>query len=452
MASLASAERAADRDRAGRDQEHRAGRKPRAALSRAAFTLALALTHAGCGDDDAPPDAGAPDPVDAGRDAATGEDAGAEQDAGPDASDEPERIVGDDFVQYPELFPEPDGELIVRFGVPENARSFALTVVPRAARRVLLVSLDGPSGARIFDGLADEPTGPLAGATTYNIEPALPFSMLYPNTPEAPFDAGVYTARLYLDDIDSGEDPSASVDIVLGRRIDETLPRTLGVQLWVAAGATMTPDDLVTDGTMLAAFGALRTIFERADITLPDIGVSELGTPADALAVVDGDEVIVGILDALAGYPGRGVHVVFVDRIGAGEGKTVLGRTTGIPTPPAHDELERRGAVLIALETLPSDPERIAELIAHETSHALGLRHTSEANGERHDPLSDTPECPAERATFESSTGALLLTAEDCDDLDGDNLLFYTPPRSGFAQQTLTSDQAWVLTRNPSLL
>lgn len=362
------------------------------------------------------------------------------------------RIVGDDFVQYPELFPETDGELIVRFGVPESARSFALTVVPRAARRVLLVSLDGPDGAPIFDGLADEPTGPLARAITYNLEPSLPFSMLYPNTPEAPFDAGIYTARLYLDEIAAGEDESASVDIVLGRPVDDAEPRTLGVQLWVAAGATMTPDDIVADDAMLEALGTLRTIFEQADIMLPEIGLEELGTPEDALAVVDGEQATLGILDALSGYPGRGVHIVFVDRIEAGEGKTVLGKTTGIPTPPAHNQLERRGAVLIALETLPSEPDRIAELIAHETSHALGLRHTSEADGERHDPLRDTPECPAERATFESSTGALLLTAEDCEDLDGDNLLFYTPPRSDLAQQTLTSDQAWVLSRNPSLL
>src|SRR5690349_18558961 len=125
MASLAPADRAAGRDRAGRDEERRADRKPRAALSRVALALALAL--GACGDDEAPRDAGAPDPVaDAGRDAAPDEDSGTDEDAGADAGDEPERIVGDDFVLYPELFPEADGELIVRFGVPESARSFAL--------------------------------------------------------------------------------------------------------------------------------------------------------------------------------------------------------------------------------------------------------------------------------------------------------------------------------------
>jgi hypothetical protein len=454
MASLAPAERSPGRDRARRDQKHRAAGQPDRALRRLGFAQALgiALALAACSDDDAaPPDSGIAVP-DAARDAGPDEDSGSDEDGGADAGAGPEKIVGDDFVLYPELEPEADGELIVRFGIPNGARSFALTVVPRTARRVLLVSLHGPGDELLFDGLADEPTGPLAGAITHNVEPALPLSVLYPNTPEAPFGPGFYSARLYLDEIASDADPSASVDIVLGRPIDDAEPRVLGLQLWVASGASLTPDDIIADDTMLEAFGALRSIFERADITVPSFGLNELGVPEDQLAIVDSEAATLRVLDALADYPGRGVHVVFVDRIEAGEGKTVLGKTTGIPLPPPHDELARRGAVLIALETLPSDPERIAELIAHETSHALGLRHTSEAAGERHDPLLDTPECPSERATFETTSGALLLTAEDCEELGGDNLLFYTPPRTDFAQQTLTPDQAWVLARNPSLL
>jgi len=407
---------------------------------------------AGCADDEAElHDAGIPAP-DAAHDSGSDDDAGSGEDAGVDAGAEPEKIVGDDYVHYPELVPEADGELIVRFGIPEGARSFVLTVVPRTARRMLLVSLHGPGDELLFDGLADEPTGPLAGAITHNVEPALPLSVLYPNTPEARFGPGIYRARLYLDEVASGADPSASVDIVLGRPIDDAEPRTLGVQFWVAAGGSLTPEDIIADDTMLEAFSILRSIFERVDITLPSFGLNELGAPEDQLTVVDGEEATLRVLDALAGYPGRGVHVVFVDRIEAGEGKTVLGKTTGIPLPPPHDELARRGAVLIALETLPSEPERIAELIAHEASHALGLRHTSEADGERHDPLLDTAQCPAERATFETTSGALVLSAEDCEDLGGDNLMFYTPPRTGLPQQTLTADQAWVLGRNPSLL
>jgi len=408
---------------------------------------------AGCGSDDPRIDAGGmiDAAVDAGRDAGP-QDAGSDEDAGGEADAGPVRITGDDYVHFPELDPERDGELLVRFAVPRGARSFVLTVAPATPRRVLLVSLRGPDDELLFDGLADEPTGSLARAITFNLEEELPLSVLYPNAPEAPFGPGVYTARLYLDEIATTADASASVDIVLGRPVDEAEPRTLGIQIWIAAGASLTPDDIIADDTMLSAFTALRSIFEDAGIEVPDIGLTELGTPDDALAVIDGPEATVRVLDALAGYPGRGVHVVLVDRIEAGAGKVVLGKSTGIPAPTPHDRLDRRGAVLISLESLPSDPARIAELIAHEASHSLGLRHTSEAQGDEHDPLGDTPECPADRATFETSTGLLVLTAEDCEELGGDNLLFYTPPRSPAAQRALTADQLWVLGRNPTLL
>jgi hypothetical protein len=408
----------------------------------------------GCGSDD-PPAVDAGSELDAGLDAgldAAPEDAAADDDAGDAADAGPVRITGDDYVYFPELVPKEDGELIVRFAVPRGARSFVLTVSPATPRRILLVSLHGPGDTLLFDGLADEPSGPLARAITHNLEEALPMSVLYPNAPDAPFGPGIYTARLYLDEIASAADPTAAVDVVLGRPIDDEEPRRLGIQIWVAAGASLTPDDIIADDTMLSAFTMLRSIFEDSGIEVPDIGLTELGTPADALAVVDGPEATLRVLDALAGYPGRGLHVVLVDRIEAGAGKVVLGKTTGIPTPPVHDELERRGAVLVSLESLPADADRIAELIAHEAAHSLGLRHTSEAEGDEHDPLADTPECPAERATFETSTGQLVLTAEDCEDLGGDNLLFYTPPRARGSQRALTADQAWVLSRNPTLL
>ncbi len=103
---------------------------------------------------------------------------------------------------------------------------------------------------------------------------------------------------------------------------------------------------------------------------------------------------------------------------------------------------------MLALEALPSSASRAGELLAHEVAHYLGLRHTSEFDGLRHDPIADTPECPAERATAESPDGTPLLTPDDCEDLGGRNLLFYTPA-VGFSQRELTPDQVFVLTHHP---
>jgi hypothetical protein len=70
----------------------------------------------------------------------------------------------------------------------------------------------------------------------------------------------------------------------------------------------------------------------------------------------------------------------------------------------------------------------------------------------RHDALADTPDCPAERASFVTDTGAVLLSAEDCEGFGSDNVLFYTSPRSDQPQRALSADQAFVLALHPSVL
>jgi hypothetical protein len=141
---------------------------------------------------------------------------------------------------------------------------------------------------------------------------------------------------------------------------------------------------------------------------------------------------------------------VLVDELAPEPGKSVLAKVSGVPAPPAHPALLRRGAVILPLAALPADAQRAGALLAHECAHYLGLRHTSEYDGLRHDPIADTPECLAERASRLGPDGQPLLSAEDCADHGGDNVLFYTPPRAGRPQQELLSaGQAYVLARSP---
>ena len=58
-------------------------------------------------------------------------------------------------------------------------------------------------------------------------------------------------------------------------------------------------------------------------------------------------------------------------------------------------------------------PWLTATLIAHELGHQLGLFHTTEADGSAHDPISDTPECPA--AQFDHNRDGMVDPDEGLD-------------------------------------
>ena len=52
------------------------------------------------------------------------------------------------------------------------------------------------------------------------------------------------------------------------------------------------------------------------------------------------------------------LSIVFVEHFEAGAGKTVRGKTTGLPMPPPHPLLPRRGGIAVPLDTLPDSAER----------------------------------------------------------------------------------------------
>lgn len=135
-------------------------------------------------------------------------------------------------------------------------------------------------------------------------------------------------------------------------------------------------------------------------------------------------------LDAVQGKPLRAVQILVVRRIT--DASNVLGVSGGIPGALAPTDRsavtvsaeEAAAAVLAVGEAAGPDlvfdaaEERLlAETVAHEVGHFLGLFHPAElpATGQRvtrWDALDDTPECPD------------LAT---CADRLGDNLMFPTP-------------------------
>jgi uncharacterized repeat protein (TIGR03833 family) len=98
----------------------------------------------------------------------------------------------------------------------------------------------------------------------------------------------------------------------------------------------------------------------------------------------------------------------------------------------------RWSCVVIAYDA--KDPHQGGTLW-HESSHMMGVVHTTESDGEGFDPLSDTPECPA--AKFDKDKDG-LVDSEECAQIDASNYMFWEGDGKG-----MTAQQAWVLKRHP---
>lgn len=203
------------------------------------------------------------------------------------------------------------------------------------------------------------------------------------------------------------------------------------------------------------ALAVVDEIFAQADIFVGDVRQIEVAgeLPERGTAFPDGDaaqgfarlQVRRGVymeLPALfrlsAGAGNSAVNLFFVKDIdprgATGELEAEAG---GIPGPLGMHGTSGSG-IAIATDMMAGNPEQLGRTLAHELGHYLGLFHTSEADGTVLDPLSDTPECRAERDLAGDG-----LSIDDCEGAGADNLMFWAKT-SG---RVLTEQQRAVLRR-----
>lgn len=315
------------------------------------------------------------------------------------------------------------------FEVPAGVGAFSLSVVDAEGLRVAVASLVAPDGTVVAD--ADgEPPG-LQRAHHY-IGVA---SALVPATDDARarVQAGTYGLRVGTYDpavFDSLVPVSGAVE-----RVEITFTREgtqggiLDLELHWAPALGITAADAAANGTVTELLAQMQAMLGQARVRLGNVGHHDLGGDADR--VDDGNEA--RTLCASLATPGphhRSVNVFMTADLSNDVFGGAAGFAGGIPGPAG---LYGTNASGIVAQSLGSGHDT-GILLAHEVSHFLGLRHTTEI-GAAHDDVSDTAECAAG------------TQVQDCPDYG--NLMFPVFPL--WDGLSLTSGQIGIVSASPML-
>lgn len=336
--------------------------------------------------------------------------------------------------------------------VPEEAVSLTLLVegLDSTARQVRfgVANLEGPAGHLI--GAVPTDAGNLV-RSGLNRHVGV---VQVPNTPDVAdlFLPGLYTFTPYAH---AQSDYQVAVRALVKHRPGgQVSSGVLDLNIYLVSGSGYTAATASTDSSFQQMLTVLQTILSRdanivlGDIVYRDINDASLSTVDLDLAL--GDVTEFGLLfDYGSASTNHGVDLFVVYQL-RDRGTTIGGIAGSVPGPATLHAMATSG-VVIRSDLLPDFPAFIGDIAAHELGHYLGLWHNTEGTGTRHDPVSDTKECPASCDT----TGDGYLQWEECDDQPHNapecrgpakNLMFWATGATG---RTLTPGQAFVLLRNP---
>lgn len=301
------------------------------------------------------------------------------------------------------MAPFQGGLLSLTFSVIGSSDTAYYLPVVRDPEGVDLVTADGDPW--------DDPNPALPGHS--------PATAMLPNTPRISLAEGQWTIWPAND----GAEGEATLRAVVKRAWDEPSAGELDLALYFVEGGRISAGSASADPDFQGYLDAMEEILGQAGIGIGERTPLTMEDP-DGLTVSDYGEV--DRLLARTTDRGRVLNLVFIGRFD-GELEGVAGVTGGLPGPPRLHGTRTSGVVVALDPSWSWDDLAIAG--THEIGHFLGLLHTSDADGERPDPLDDTPECGS----------------DGCSDAESDNLMY--PTLTGSSK--LSEDQAWVMLRHP---
>ena len=319
------------------------------------------------------------------------------------------------------------------FIVPSNGVSFILSIFKDSNAEIVFDSLTDPDGTDILDNTSTPNLYYDASGSFENYLPKAEYSnVLVPQSPSFSAKAGTWTFKAENND---------GVKLTLRSGTVPASP-TIVVQPYIT-GTTWTTGDLSN------ALSIMSSIYSANGITLSI--KSTISISDSRFAAVSGTFTDTTTSALVSQGCAAAVNLFFIeDYVGSWSG--IIGNAAGIPG--SIGIANAWNGVLISLTAHASgtslDAQLLGETAAHEMGHQLGLFHTTEEKGDVFDILTDTPECSNSR----DNNGDRKMSAEECEDYGGENVMFWTPWSSssrsaGKKQETLSSYQQKVLKYSP---
>jgi hypothetical protein len=305
---------------------------------------------------------------------------------------------------------------------------------PRA--RVFVYILYYPANTKIYDyGNASNPVKILPPTQAGS------FALLLPNSPTISFTSGSWTSYLVGSKVTS-VDVSALVKTPSSAALTSG---TLNANLFFVGVPGLTAASAPGNANFQTVLSKVNTIYAQIGVQLGNLTYIDV-TGQDAIAYTNLADADLGTMMKLSGHPQAidgAINLFFVQSIVGGSlgGYIILGESAGIPGVPVRGS--SGSGVGVTMADFPANLDEIAETIAHESGHWLGLFHTTESSGTSFDPLPDTPQCPA--ATYDLNHDN-IVDATECAAVDGTNLMFWS---SQSQAPVLTPNQKFVFMNHP---